>query len=253
MEPVQPIAALQDNYIWMLSRGSHAVVVDPGDAGPVIRCLQQERLHLAGILITHHHLDHRGGIPELCARYRPRVYGPHAENIPGITHPLASGDTAQFPELDLTCEVLAVPGHTRGHLAYLGWEHLFCGDTLFSAGCGRIFEGTPAEMKDSLGRLAELPETTEVCCAHEYTEDNLRFALMVEPANPILQKWAEEVTLLRARGRPSLPSTIALEKAMNPFLRSSEPSVVEAVCRRRGSAGDPLSVFTALRKWKDTF
>lgn len=247
------IPAFKDNYIWLLRNGTAAVVVDPGDARPVIGLLEREGLSLAAIVITHHHADHQGGIAGLLAHCPCAVFGPAAESITGLTQPLRGGETIRIDALDAEFSVIAVPGHTLGHLAYYGADVLFCGDTLFGAGCGRLFEGSPAQMADSLARLAALPDETAVYCAHEYTEANLRFALAVEPGNRRLQLRVDEVAAIRARGLSTVPSTIALEKATNPFLRCSEPEVVVSVQRRAPQATGALAVFTALREWKNNF
>jgi hydroxyacylglutathione hydrolase len=226
MFEISPIPAFKDNYIWLLARGTQAFVVDPGDASPVIARLVADGLDLAGILVTHHHADHQGGIAALCERYQPAVYAPAVESITGTTHPLKGGETLDI--LGSAVQVLAVPGHTLGHLAYLAPGALFCGDTLFGAGCGRLFEGTPAQMHDSLSSIAALPDETLIYCAHEYTEMNLRFALTVEPGNLALRQRADDAARLRAAGRPTVPSTLASEKASNPFLRCTQPAVITA-------------------------
>ena len=247
------IPAFKDNYIWLLRKGAAAVVVDPGDAGPVLEVLDREGLALTAIVITHHHADHQGGVAGLLARYPAAVFGPQVESITGLSRPLRGGETITLPGLGVAFAVIAVPGHTLGHLAYHGTGALFCGDTLFGAGCGRVFEGTMAQMLASLERLAALPAATAVYCAHEYTLANLRFALAVDPGNPLLQQRAAEVAALRAEGRASVPSTLAQEVATNPFLRCQEPALVAAAQSRGTSANDPLAVFTALREWKNVF
>lgn len=263
------IPAFKDNYIWLLVRNGRAAVVDPGDAAPVIARLEALRLQLETILITHHHDDHQGGVEELVARWHPRVFGPAAESITGCTDPLSGGEMIDV--LGEAVVVLPVGGHTRGHLAYFVPGALFCGDTLFGAGCGRLFEGTPAQMSASLARLAALPDDTLVYCAHEYTEANLRFALTVEPANAALRARVERVTALRAAGLPSVPSTLGEEKATNPFLRCSERAVIEAAQAHSAPQGDflrreasplagrdsvdasPEDVFAAIRGWRNAF
>ncbi|MFA7292707.1 MAG: hydroxyacylglutathione hydrolase [Rhodocyclaceae bacterium] len=250
---VKAIPAFRDNYIWLLRHGRMAVVVDPGDAAPVAQTLAEEGLDLAAILVTHHHADHQGGIAALAERHRPAVYGPGAESITGLTHPLLGGGTLELPGLQVSARVLAVPGHTHGHLAYLIGHRLFCGDTLFGAGCGRLFEGTPEQMAASLQQLAALPDTTEIYCAHEYTEMNLRFALAVEPDNPAVQQRVAEAAATRSRGEPTLPSTLALEKATNPFLRCREPAVVAAAQAHGAATNDPVAVFAAIRGWRNEF
>lgn len=247
------IPAFNDNYIWLLHNGAVAVVVDPGDARPVIDVLERENLSLAAILITHHHADHQGGVAALLERSPCPVFGPAAESITGLTQPLRGGETIRLDALDTEFRVLPVPGHTLGHLAYYGAGCVFCGDTLFGAGCGRLFEGSPAQMLDSLERLAALPDDTAVYCAHEYTEANLRFALAVEAGNRSLQARVDEVAVTRAKGLPTVPSTIALEKATNPFLRCSEPAVIASAKNREAGISGSLQVFTALREWKNVY
>jgi hydroxyacylglutathione hydrolase len=250
------LPAFTDNYIWMLHDGRQALVVDPGDAAPVESALAAQGLRLAGILVTHHHADHVGGVDELRARHAVPVWGPAGEAIPEPFVPLAEGDVVEL--LGRRFQVLEVPGHTAGHIAYLELDGgdaplLFCGDTLFSGGCGRLFEGTPAQMHASLRRLAALPGGTRVCCTHEYTLANLRFAHAVEPANGALAELTTQCRALRDAGLPTLPSTIARERAVNPFLRCSEDPVVEAA-RAHGAADDgAVEVFAALRRWKDGF
>jgi hydroxyacylglutathione hydrolase len=252
------IPAFKDNYIWLLRKGAVAVVVDPGDSRPVLEVLEREGLTLASILVTHHHADHQGGVEDLLARSGEavevvNVFGPASESITALNQPLRGGETICLPALGEPLQVFAVPGHTLGHLAYYGGGCLFCGDTLFGAGCGRLFEGTPAQMLDSLTRLAALPGQTAVYCAHEYTEANLRFALAADPDNRPLRQRALEVAALRAKGSATVPSTLALERATNPFLRCSEPALVASARRRGAPANDELAVFTALREWKNVF
>lgn len=254
--PLVPLPAFADNYIWMLHDGHEAVVVDPGDAAPVMAALDNLSLRLAGILVTHHHPDHVGGVDALRGRLQGPVWAPAGERIPEPNRPLAEGDT--ITALGRRLELIEVPGHTAGHVAYFerGASRaplLFCGDTLFSAGCGRMFEGTPAQFHHSLQRLAALPDDTQVCCAHEYTLSNLRFAAAVEPGNTarqVHQAWCEAE---RAAGRPTLPGRLAVEREINPFLRCAEPTVIEAA-RAHGAADDSgPEVFGALRRWKDSF
>lgn len=256
------VPAFTDNYIWMLHDAAHAVVVDPGDAAPVLAMLDRLKLEIAGILVTHHHGDHTGGLAGLAERARqrgrvpPPVLGPAGSGIAGLTQTVAEGDTVEL--LGLGFQVLAVPGHTLDHLAYVARPAgeaplLFCGDTLFSGGCGRLFEGTAAQMHASLGRLAALPADTRVCCAHEYTLSNLAFASAVEPDNAALAAYRQHCEALRARGEPTLPSRIGLERAINPFLRSGEAAVA-AQARAQGAASDdPVAVLAAIRTWKNHY
>jgi hydroxyacylglutathione hydrolase len=251
---IVPIAAFADNYLWLIHNDRKAWVVDPGDAVPVLTTLERGHWELEGILLTHHHADHCGGVMELRTRFPDlTVYGPAGESIPGTTHPLHAGDEIILNSLSLTLTVLEVPGHTLGHVAYGGQDCLFCGDTLFAAGCGRIFEGTPAQMLHSLERLAALPDETAVYCAHEYTVSNLDFALRADPHNPELQDWAKEARAQRKRGEPTLPSRIGRERRANPFLRSADPALTPALDHYLGSpvGNDPLTRFTVLRTWKN--
>lgn len=257
MDPVIAIPAFRDNYIWLIHDAArqHAVVVDPGDATPVETALARWRLTLVGVLTTHHHPDHVGGVEALVAR-RPEipVWGPTGEHIPRRTHALADGDSITLPHIGLRLEVMDVPGHTAGHIAYHGGGMLFCGDTLFAGGCGRLFEGTPDQMHHSLSRLAALPGDTRVYCAHEYTEANLRFALAVEPDNERLQARYEQVRATRAEGGITLPSSLELELATNPFLRCNHAGVVAAARKQAGhDLTAPDSVFAVVRQWKDNF
>ena len=247
------IPAFKDNYIWLLRKGSAAVVVDPGDAGPVLAVLERERLTLTAILITHHHADHQGGVARLLARSPVDVFGPAMESITGLTRPLRGSETIRLDALDAGFQVLAVPGHTLGHIAYYGSGALFCGDTLFAAGCGRLFEGTAEQMHASLRRLSALPDDTQVYCAHEYTEANLRFALAVEPGNKVLRDRVDEVAVTRAKGYATVPSRLSEEKATNPFLRCTAPEVVASAQANGAQGRDSLAIFAALRGWKDYF
>ena len=253
MLDITAIPALRDNYIWLIRHGRFAVVVDPGDATPVIELLDREQLALAAILITHHHQDHQGGVATLQARYGAAVFGPAKESITGISRPLIGEETIRLDALGVSFDVFAVPGHTLGHLAFYGDGCLFCGDTLFGAGCGRLFEGTPSQMHTSLNRLAALPGATRVFPAHEYTASNLRFAQAVEPQNRQIQQRIEEVAALRANNRASLPSSIDVERSTNPFLRCDQPAVIAAARQRQPAAMTPIDVFTAIRAWKDVF
>jgi len=245
------IPAFKDNYIWLLVRDGRAAVVDPGDAAPVMARLEALQLRLETILITHHHADHQGGVAELVERWHPRVFGPAEESITGCTDPLSGGETIDV--LGERVAVLAVGGHTLGHIAYYVPGAVFCGDTLFGAGCGRLFEGTPAQMSASLGRLAALPDDTLVYCAHEYTEANLRFALAVEPDNAAVRERAERVAALRVKGLSSVPSTLREEKATNPFLRCGEPAVIAAGLAHAAVDAEKVAIFAAIRGWRNSF
>lgn len=245
------IPAFNDNYIWLLVRDGRAAVVDPGDATPVIARLEALQLQLETILVTHHHADHQGGVAELIERWHPRVFGPEQESITGCSDPLSGGE--KITVLGQTVDVLPVGGHTRGHIAYHVPGGVFCGDTLFGAGCGRLFEGTPAQMCASLARLAALPDETKIYCAHEYTETNLRFAVTVEPQSAALRERAERVARMRAAGLPTIPSTLREEKETNPFLRCGEPAVIAAARAHGAVDASPEAVFAAIRGWRNSF
>jgi hydroxyacylglutathione hydrolase len=248
------LPAFEDNYIWCLRRGDDIAIVDPGDAQPVLDHLTKTALRLRAILITHHHADHIGGIPALTDRFPVPVFGPAAEAIAGITHPVAGGSTIEVPTLGLEFEVLDVAGHTRGHVAYYRRGTLFCGDTLFGCGCGRLFEGTAAQLHSALSKIAALPAETLIYCAHEYTASGIRFATAIEPDNGAVAIRGTQVARRLSQGEPTVPFTLADELATNPFLRCREPSVVTAASRRLGhQPADPLEVFTTLRKWRDNF
>ncbi len=248
--------AFQDNYLWLIHDGAHAAAVDPGDAAPILAALEAHGLSLAAILLTHHHADHVGGVPELLRHHPVPVFGPRAEAIAGVTQALVQGDRVTLAQPALQLSVLEVPGHTRGHIAYVASEQgwLFCGDTLFAGGCGRLFEGTPAQMTASLAKLAALPDDTQVYCAHEYTLSNLRFAQHVDPRNAALATRIAAEQAKRERGQPTVPSSIGLEKLTNPFLRYREPAIAEQLrAAGRLESAEPLAVFTALREWKNSY
>jgi len=253
---ISPVPAFKDNYIWMLHTptSKDVLVVDPGDAAPVEARLAADGLNLAGILITHHHHDHTGGIAELTRHRSIAVYGP--PGICGITHPVKDGDTVTINDIPFT--IIATPGHTLDHIAYFSEfgdnPALFCGDTLFVGGCGRLFEGTAQQMYTSLSRLAALPGNTRIYCAHEYTQANLQFALAVEPDNPVLQQRVHVVAKLRTNNEPTVPSILSQELATNPFLRSEQPAVIRAACNRGSDANaGPAQVLGIIRAWKDNF
>jgi hydroxyacylglutathione hydrolase len=256
---VLTVPAFKDNYLWLVHDGTHATVVDPGDAGPILEALAAHHLTLASILLTHHHADHIGGVPGLLSRFDVPVFGPKNDGIAAVTVPLAEGDRVDVPGLGLRLRVLDVPGHTLGHIAYVretpGAHWLFCGDTLFAGGCGRLFEGTPAQMAASLDKLAALPDDTQVYCAHEYTLSNLRFALAAEPGNPAIARRIEAETAKRDAGIPTVPSTIRLEKDTNPFLRYRQPAIAAHLAEsgRVPPHSGALEVFAALRSWKNAF
>jgi hydroxyacylglutathione hydrolase len=250
MTTLTPVPAFTDNYIWVIARAGHAIAVDPGDAAPLAAFLDAQRLDLAAILVTHHHRDHTGGIAALVARHRCPVHGPGS--IGATTHPVREGDRLAFAALGITFEVLETPGHTRDHVAYYGANLLFCGDTLFGCGCGRLFEGSPAEMTASLDKILALPDTTQVCAAHEYTLANIAFARRIDPANAALCQRERDDRAARAAGLPTLPSTLALEKATNPFLRFRHPDMIafaEGCLGRRDLTA--AEVFAAIRAAKD--
>lgn len=251
---VVALRAFRDNYIWCLQNSRYAAVVDPGDAEPVIAHLRSTGLQLIAVLATHHHADHVGGAALLSRQYSVPVYGPAGESIAAMTHPLRECDQLRLAELDAAFDVLDIPGHTAGHIAYVGHGLLFCGDTLFSVGCGRLFEGTPEQMTTSLDKLAGLPGSTKMYCGHEYTTANIKFALAVEPGNTALRQRLAEVDAALAQGKPSLPSRISDELDTNPFLRTLVPDVAAAAARHANqSLPDRVAVFAALRAWKNTF
>ncbi len=252
-----PLPAFSDNYIWALHDGARALVVDPGESAGVLDWLDRQALALDTILITHHHADHTGGVDALRDATGARVVGPLRERMPEPLRRVGAGDRVEA--LGLAFDVLEVPGHTAGHIAYYcadidGSPLVFCGDTLFSGGCGRLFEGTPGQMLDSLERLARLPEATRVCCTHEYTLSNLRFALAVEPDNAELVRYMAHCQGLRAQNFATLPSSIGLESRINPFLRATQASVARSARTHAGATSDdPVTVFAALREWKNNF
>lgn len=258
MTTIIPIPAFRDNYIWLVREGGNAAVVDPGDAAPVLTYLEEHGLVLSAIVTTHHHADHVGGVPALLGRYDVPVYGPAHEAIPHRSHALAEGDRFAVPGVDLVLDVLDIPGHTAGHIACFnagdGMPLVFCGDTLFAAGCGRLFEGTPEQMWSSLSKLAQLTPATAVYCGHEYTLANLRFAAAVEPGNAAIRERIVREDGKRKRAMPTLPSTIAEEHATNPFLRAALPAVMASATARAGRpVSSAVDAFATLRAWKNDF
>jgi hydroxyacylglutathione hydrolase len=277
---IYPIPAYTDNYIWMLEHSNgEAVVVDPGDANPVLRVLQEKNLRLSAIIITHYHKDHVDGIDDILRHFQLPVYGPHLSRIRQVTYPLVEGDiiqlfqtksfqtksfqtksfqTKSFQITPLTLKVIEVPGHTKEHIAYIGENQqqpiLFCGDTLFAAGCGRLFTGTAEQLCQSLNKLNELPENTAIYCTHEYTLANLRFANAVEPENNDIIARIKNEQCKRERGQPTLPTHLALERKTNPFLRYLEPNVSLSINQFwHNQWTEPQKLFAALRRWKDNF
>ena len=253
---VTAIPAFDDNYLWLIHDQEYAAIVDPGDAASVEAALAAHQLKLAAILLTHHHADHAGGVPALLRHWNVPVYGPASERIPGISHPLRQGDVVTLTSPALRLSVLDVPGHTAGHIAYVAESEpwLFCGDTLFAGGCGRLFEGTAEQMTNSLKKISALPDNTKVYCAHEYTVSNLRFAVAAEPDNPRTAERLAAAQALRARGIATVPSTLGEEKLTNPFLRYREKSIVDLLkSSGRLNNENPVKAFAALREWKNVF
>ena len=250
-----PVSAFSDNYLWLLARGGSdkVAIIDPGDAVPVLNAIEEVGATLGAVIITHHHADHIGGVGELLSRFPDaEVHAPDDDRIPGATHVAGEGDRVYIECLDCAFEVLEVPGHTLTHIAYYGDGKLFCGDTLFACGCGRLFEGTPEQMHGSLSRIMELPDDTEIYCAHEYTVANIAFARKVEPGNRDLLQRERDAQHLRDQEYPTVPSLLSLEKATNPFVRFDEPAVIAAAeCHTGRRLSNGVEVFGAVRRWKD--
>lgn len=254
MPHFEPVPAFSDNYVWLITDppAPAAVVVDPGEASTVLQVLRKRKLELAAVLLTHHHGDHVGGVDEILRAHQVPVFGPAHENIATVDHPVEGGDLVPLPDLGLDLEVLDVPGHTAGHVAYRGPDFVLAGDTLFAGGCGRVFEGTPEQMHASLKSLANLPAETLIYCAHEYTIANLEFAREVEPYNEALAHRLEAAKTARAEGRPTVPSTVAEELETNPFLRCDQSAVIAAAENWSGlDVPTEVDVFTIIRSWKD--
>ncbi len=251
---ITAIPAFADNYIWLLkAAGKACAVVDPGDSDPVLEVLEQQGLDLSYILLTHHHHDHVGGVPALLERYNATVFGPADKRIPFVHQVCREGDVVHLPDLDVEFQVLEVPAHTRSHIAFFAENVLFCGDTLFSLGCGRLFEGTAYDMQKSLDRLVALPAKTKVYCAHEYTQANCAFALEVEPENADLQARALDIARLRAADKMTLPTSLADELATNPFLRTRASRVVDMARTIDPDATPGTATMAVIRAWKDRF
>jgi hydroxyacylglutathione hydrolase len=256
MPDLLPIPAFEDNYIWTVHDDRFAVVVDPGEAEPILTWLADQRIQPAAVLVTHHHRDHVGGLEKLLARYPGTpIYGPAADRIAGVNHPVSEGDVCRIPELRLHFDVLAVPGHTPGHVVYVGHGWLFCGDTVFSCGCGKVFGSTVGLLHDSLKRIAALPSDTLICSAHEYTLENIRFALSIEPGNSDLIAWQARATELRSTGQPTLPTRLDQELSFNPFMRCHLPALQRRLAEltHRHALTNSASAFAAIRALRDEF
>lgn len=253
---IKAVPALKDNYIWLIihSNSNQCLIIDPGDAKPVIETIDQLKLKPCAVLLTHHHYDHSQGALALKTRYNLKVYGSAIEGVASVTNPLFDETSLNFFPESTTVSVLKIPGHTRDHLAYLVGQHLFCGDTLFTSGCGRLFEGTASQLLNSLKKIMTLPDQTLIYCGHEYTLANLKFAQTVDPDNEHLLIRIEDTICLRDKHLPSVPASLLLEKQTNPFLRCNTQAIKTAVEKQFSQTFEnELQIFTALRKWKDTF
>ena len=249
-----PVPAFNDNYIWTLVKDGNAAVVDPGEAAPVLDYLHNHQLTLTAILNTHHHADHVGGNSALLEHFKVPVYGPHEERIPTVSRHLREGEKFALDGIGIELSVIEVPAHTRSHIAFYGADMLFCGDTLFAGGCGRIFEGTPAHMHAALGKLMALPDHTRVYCGHEYTLANLRFARAAEPGNPLVTAWEQQAAAQRERNEVTLPSTIGREKGANPFVRCDQPGVIATASQHAGrTLTEVVEVLAEIRLWTNNF
>lgn len=256
MIKIIPILSLQDNYIWAIvnTDSMQIAVVDPGTAKPVLDYIKSQNLILTTILLTHHHNDHIGGVAELLKNFSVSVYGPKNQFISSVTKALRDGDIIQMPEYNMTLQAMEIPGHTLDHVAYFNNDLVFCGDTLFTGGCGKIFEGTPEQMFNSLQKLSHLPENTKIYCGHEYTVNNLKFALQVETDNTKLISRLEQSKDLREQNLPTVPSTMGEELATNPFLRVNQSGVRDSICAHINRYDcDEIDLFAALREWKNSF
>ena len=254
MLTVTALPMFEDNYVWIIHNDHFALAIDPGDPAPLHAFLGAHRLTLLAVLITHHHRDHTGGNIWLRQHYPCPIYGPTNPRIPGITQTVQEPDVLHFAELALQLKVIDTPGHTLDHISYLGAGHLFCGDTVFGCGCGKLFEGTPEIMTRSLEKILALPDDTQVCCAHEYTLTNIAFAMTIDSSNPALRQREIADRDKRAQGLPTLPTRLALEKATNPFLRFHDPDIIAVAEAYRGtSLPHPAEVFGAIRAAKDAW
>ena len=254
MLSIKPIKALSDNYIWLVTTNEGSIVIDPGESKQIIDLVKSNEIDLEGILITHHHYDHTNGIEEILKYKKVEVYGPK-NNVNSITKRVKQNDV--FNLIGLKFEVIETPGHTLDHIAFYCFKDeksiLFCGDTLFSGGCGRVFEGTYSQMYESLKKLSKLPEDTQIFCGHEYTSSNLQFACAVEPNNQFIKEYNEEIIEKTKNGVPSLHSSLKIEHMINPFIRCNEENLIDNINKKFGEIISEIEIFSTLRKWKDDF